>query len=372
MESNWLTNNRKTIWRVILIALACFALYSVRRSLISTLTPFLYAAVFAFLINPLINALERRGIKRLWSSLFTVLFLFLALLAFFAFFIPSIIRDASRLISTLAGGVQNLRVVFDDLIRLLKEWAGDSLDIDNRLNELATRGVQLLSGLLSRLLASLGTLVDVLLIPVITFYFLKDKELLLRSAAELFPAPRREPMRRLGSKINRLLSGYVKGKLIVTTMIGIMTGVGCLLLGLPSALTIGVLAGLFDLIPYFGPWLGGILPVLIALMSTTPIKALWVMLMILVIQQLESNLITPRVISQSVGMHPLMVMFSVLFFGATMGIPGMILGVPIMSVLLAVFQYIRRSDVLGEQLEPPEPPPPPEEPQPEPIPATEE
>ena len=358
MESNWLTNNGKTIWRVILITLAIVVLYSVRHSLLSTLTPFLYAAVFAFLINPLINALERRGIKRLWSALFTVLFLFLMLLACFALFIPSIIRDASRLISTLAGGVQNLRLVFDDLIRVLKELLGDSLDIDNRLNELVARGVQLLSGLLSRLLSSLGSLVDVLLIPVITFYFLKDKDLLLRSAGGFFPAHRREAMRRLGGQINHLLSRYVKGKLIVTTLVGVMTGLGCLLLGLPSALTIGVLAGLFDLIPYFGPWLGGILPVMIALMSATPIKALWVVLMILVIQQVESNLITPRVISQSVGMHPLLVMFSVLFFGATMGIPGMILGVPIMSVLLAVIRFIHRSDMLGQQPPPAEPPAP--------------
>ena len=113
------------------------------------------------------------------------------------------------------------------------------------------------------------------------------------------------------------------------------------------------MAGLFDLIPYFGPYLGGALPILIALIGPTPIKALWVVILIVIIQQVESNLITPRVLSERVGLHPLVVMFSVMFFGSVMGIPGMILGVPIMAVLLAVIQAAINWDRKAEKKEEP-------------------
>lgn len=343
MESNWVTRNRKTIAWSLLFALGVYLLFTARRQLIGALTPFMYAAVVAYLLNPLINRLERRGISRLWSSLATVLLIFLVLVLLFAIFIPSLIKDISQMVGVLTGGMANLRRIVEELTAKLKEWLGSSADIDARLSGVGNTLISLLSDALSRLVLSLGRLVDVLLVPVITFYFLKDKDQILRGALSLVAPARRGRAQALGADINRLLNGYVQGKLIISAAVGLLTGVGCRLIGLPNALTIGITVGAFDLVPYFGPWLGALLPFTIALISPTPIRALWVVVLVLVIQQVESNLITPRVISRRVGMHPLLVMFSVLFFGAALGIPGMILGVPIMAVLLALARYISRA-----------------------------
>lgn len=343
MESNWVTRNTKTIWRVVLIAVLAVLLYFVRKDLITTLMPFLYSAILAFLLDPLITMLETKGVRRVWSSLATVMLIFLLLVLFSVLFIPSLIRDLSYMLKNLTGGINNLKVMLDELMKWLGEMIGDTVDLDSEFSKLSGQGIQLLRDLLTRLVSSLGSLVDILLVPVITFYLLKDKESIFKAFISLFSPARRARMQLLGNEIRKLLRGYVQGKIIISAFVGLLIGLGCLLLGLPNALTIGLVVGVFDLIPYFGPWIGGMLPVLIALLGPAPIKALWVLLLILIVQQAESGLITPRVISHRVGLHPLVVMFSVMFFGAVMGIPGMVLGVPLMAVLIALVKYWRKA-----------------------------
>jgi len=116
MENNWLTRNRRTLtWVLIVLAAAAF-LYSVRRSLIGTLTRFLYAAVFAYLFNPLINKLEARGIKRFWSSLLTVLLVFITLVMFVAMFVPSVISDATTVVRRLSLNMDKLKIMMEDAL----------------------------------------------------------------------------------------------------------------------------------------------------------------------------------------------------------------------------------------------------------------
>lgn len=350
MESNWLTKNKRTIGLVIIIFLSALLLYNVRRNLMGALSPFMYAAIFSYIINPLINMLQKRGIKRVWSALFSVILIFVGLLVFFAFFIPSVISDATVLIRRLSLNIGKLRDLFDDAIRAIEGWFGSSINVQDNLNELLNMGINLLSEGIKKAISSLNSLLDVFLIPVITFYMLKDKDLLLRDIAAVFPKKQRVRMKETGRGMHSLLTGYVKGKIIISFFVGLLTGLGCLVIGIPNALTIGIVSGLFDLIPYFGPYLGALLPVMLALIGPTPIKALWVIILIIVIQQSESNLITPRVLSKRVGLHPLVVMFSVIFFGSIMGIPGMILGVPIMTMLLALIRAAIKWDSMSDTL----------------------
>lgn len=336
MESNWLTKNKRTISLVLILALAAAVLYNVRRDLQNTLSPFIAAAVFSYLLNPLINLLERKGIKRSWSSLLTVLFIFVGLLIFISVFVPNVISDVTTVIRKLSLNMDTLRSLFDEAVLVVEGWFGGSLGLQDKMADVINAGISALSTGLASLMSSLNSLIDIFLIPVITFYLLKDKDLLLRDISSTLSEPHRGRIKEIGRSINRLLSGYVKGKLLISFFVGVITGLGCLVIGLPNALTIGIVAGMFDLIPYFGPYLGGTLPVVIALIGPTPIKALWVLILIVIIQQLESNLITPRILSERVGLHPLVVMFSVIFFGSVLGIPGMLLGVPIMTTLLAL------------------------------------
>ncbi|NLC33245.1 MAG: AI-2E family transporter [Clostridiales bacterium] len=344
MESNWLTRNKRTISLVIVMLLFTLFVYNVRRSLMGTLSPFIYASIFSYLLNPFINMLQKRGVKRFWSSLLSVLLIFVGLLIFFAYFIPNVISDATVLIRRLSLNIGTLRKLFDELIHTVEGWFGNSLNVQNTVSELLDTGLNILSDGIKRAIASLNSLLDVFLIPVITFYMLKDKDMILRDTAAVIREPLRSRIKEIGGNLHKLLTGYVKGKIIISFFVGLLTALGCMAIGIPNVLTIGIVSGLFDLIPYFGPYIGAMLPVMLALIGPTPIKALWVIILIIIIQQTESNLITPRILSERVGLHPLVVMFSVMFFGSVMGIPGMILGVPIMTVLLALVKAALKWD----------------------------
>lgn len=348
MENNWLTKNKRTIGLVIILSLTALLLYNVRKNLMGALSPFIYASVFSYLLNPLINLLQKKGINRLWSSLFFVILIFVGLLVFFAVFIPNVISDATILIRRLSLNSGALKDLFDDAIHTVEGWFGSSMNVQDKLGELLNMGLDLLSAGIKKAISSLNSLLDVFLIPVISFYMLKDKDLLLRDMSAVFPEPQRARIKETGRGMHSVLTGYVKGKIIISFFVGLFTGLGCLLIGIPNALTIGIVSGLFDLIPYFGPYLGGMLPVLLALIGPAPINALWVIVLVIVIQQLESNLITPRILSRRVGLHPLVVMFSVIFFGSILGIPGMILGVPIMTILLALVRAAFKWDSMPD------------------------
>lgn len=340
MEDNWVTRNRRTLLRAFGWLAALAALWFVRRDLLSALQPFFYGIVLAFLFNPLAERLDRWGVKRWQSAVLLALMLLLALVLLVGVFIPSVVRDALQLAQRLPDGVASLRSKYREEIERVTGWlASMGSDVPG---DLGGRLAAMLTSLLGSAFKRLGGLVHILLTPVISFYLIKDKAHILAELRGLFSEKHRRVLHELWADIHRVLSGYVKGRLLVSVYIGVATGLGCLAIGLPNALTIGIMAGLFDLIPYFGPWLGGVLPVLVALMGPDPVKAVWVILLITAVQQIEINLITPRIISENVGMHPLLVMFSVLFFGRVMGVAGMIVGVPVMGSLIALVQYIRR------------------------------
>lgn len=362
MEDNWVTRNRRTVLRVLGIVVLVSALYFMRHDLLSALQPFFYGTVLAFLFSPLANKLDDMGVKRWQSAMLMALLLLALILLFVGLFIPSVVRDALQLAQRLPSGLASLRARYIDEIAYVTDWMA-SLGTAAP-GDLGTQIASAITTVIGSVLGRLSGLIHILLTPVISFYLIKDKQKILTELRGLFSAKQQRVLAELWTDIRRVLSGYVKGKLLVSAFIGTATGIGCMIIGLPNALTIGIVAGLFDLVPYFGPWLGGILPMLVALMSPDPIKAVWVIVLIAIVQQIEINLITPRIISENVGLHPLLVMFSVLFFGRMMGVTGMIIGVPVMGSLIALIQYMRRSAQRAAAMEkvdpsdlPPEPPP---------------
>ena len=339
MAVNWFKHNRRRIIQALLaFGLVLLMVFS-WDALWSTLKPFLYAIILAYLFNPLINFVQSKGVKRWISSLLLVLIILLLLLLFALVLVPSIVRDAMELIRRLPAVVAGLREDMTDLLERLNTALAGSIDARGTVDELTSRAYQVLMSMLTGLVSSLGGLVDILLIPIIMFYMLKDKDLLIAELRSWVKAGQWKSLQEMWLDINSVLSGFVRGRLILTLFVGVTTGTGAAVLGIPNPITIGILAGVLDLIPYFGPWFGGVLPVVLALISKTPFNAVWMILWIVVVQQIESSILSPKILSTEVGIHPLLVIFSVLFFGALLGVLGMIIGVPIMASALALVRY---------------------------------
>lgn len=330
----------KSAWfdlTVFIIAIIVFFL--VRKPLGSMINPFIYALVAAYLLDPLVKLLEKKGLKRIWAILLIFAAIAGIIALVFATFIPRLTRDMSVFINDIPRIFEFLKNFIEGLrageIPFIPEPIQEFLNIDKEIANISNYLRTAMGGILNSLASSTGTLLDLVMTPLIAFYYLKDKDKLVKGIMSAVPATLRKGILELGKDVDKVLGGFLKGQLTVAIFVGVLTGIGCRIIGVPYSLTIGFVAGLTNIIPYFGPWLGGILPVVLALLEK-PLMALWVVILILVIQQVESSLISPQIMSHSVGLHPLTVMFSVLFFGSMMGIPGMIIGVPLSGVLKAM------------------------------------
>ena len=339
----YIIKNKKIIFDALLFTFVAIILFLVRDNLRSIITPFIYALVLAYLLNPLVNFLERKELNRIIAILVIFIGIILALSILFMSIIPKLANDLLVFDSEIPNIFIFIESIIDELqdgrIPFLPDFLVDYIDIDAELARINLAVRSAFSNLSTFIIASTGTLLDIVMTPIITFYYLKDKERLLGNLSGILQQNRFSRLQTVLKDINRVLGGFIRGQLIVAMFVGILTGVGSAVIGVPYSLTIGFVAGVTNIVPYFGPWIGGIVPVLLALMIS-PIMALWVTIWIIIVQQIESSFISPQVLSHSVGLHPLTVIFSVLFFGNMFGIIGMIIGVPLMGTIKVLVQYI--------------------------------
>ncbi|HCX64205.1 MAG TPA: hypothetical protein DHN33_03235 [Eubacteriaceae bacterium] len=317
----------------------------IKDGVFNIINPFVYALILAYMLNPLIALLERKKVKRIYGIILVFLTFFLVVFLLAVTFIPRLVSDASRLANNLPEIFRFVTNFIIDLragdIAFIPDIVYDFVDIEEGMDQMASMLRKGLSDFSSMILASTSGLLTLIMTPIITFYYLKDKDRILKGFFDFIGSKKTTTLLRLAKDIDKVLGGFIKGQLTVALFVGILTGIGTAIIGVPNALTIGLVAGLTNIIPYFGPWLGGILPVVLALM-TEPIMALWVVLLMVGVQQVESSFISPQIMSQSVGLHPLTVMFSVLLFGNLFGIAGMIIGVPLMGTIKVLFQWIMK------------------------------
>ena len=336
---------KKAWFDIAVLVTVIIVLILVRGPIGKVISPFIYALVLAYILSPLVKLLEKRGMKRIWAILTIFLVLIGIIVILFITIIPSLTNDLSVFINDIPRIFEFFKGFIEDMrageISFIPKQIQEFLNIDQEITRISDYFKNAMGGILNFLAKSTGTLLDIIITPLITFYYLKDKDRLLGAIGSLIPIKWRKVMGELKTDAEKVLGGFIKGQITVAIFVGILTGIGCKIIGVPYSITIGFVAGLTNIIPYFGPWLGGLLPVILALMER-PIMALWVLGLILVIQQIEASFISPQIMSNSVGLHPLTVIFSVLFFGSMMGIPGMIIGVPLMGVLKAI--AIRLSD----------------------------
>jgi len=177
-----------------------------------------------------------------------------------------------------------------------------------------------------------GMILDFILALVISFYLLLDGQRIRERSLALVPSQHRAKAVFLQANVARVLGGYLRGQLVLALIIGVAAGVGTALLGLPYAVVIGVLAGLFELVPMFGPILSVIPAALVALFMPFP-TIIWVLLFFLFIQQVENNVLAPRISGHAVGLHPLGAMFALLAGFQLAGLLGALFSVPLAGVL---------------------------------------
>ena len=206
------------------------------------------------------------------------------------------------------------------------------LNLQKAIQEMLERVTGVVLGLFSNVFTFL-------IIPLVVYYVLRDMDNLKRSAVQFCPKKYRNWVIRIGSEMDSTLGAYFRGMLIICFLVGLLTYLGLALVGLDFALIFGFIAGLTNIIPYFGPIIGAIPAVLLGLLDS-PALALKILIVYVIVQQLENQLIAPQVLGRSLGLHPLVVIFVLLLGGKLFGLAGLIFAVPFTAIIRILLKNI--------------------------------
>jgi predicted PurR-regulated permease PerM len=305
------------------------------------LLPFVVGAALAYLLDPLANLLIRRGINRLVAALLIIALFVIVFAGILVVIAPVLVDQLAALVGKLPGYLERLQVLVADPSHswLLKMMGGTSGATQGSLGVLMNKLVGYLTDVLSTLWTKGEALLSLLslfvITPVVTFYLLVDWDRVVSSLDSLVPVPQRQTVHELAGEINEALSGYVRGQLLVCVILGVYYAVGLTLAGLNFGLLIGVVSGFLTFIPYVGSLTALVVSFAVAVAQFYPdwTHILIVVGVILVGQFLEGNVLSPKLVGGSVGLHPVWLIFALLAFGYLFGFLGLLLAVPLAAAV---------------------------------------
>lgn len=317
------------------------------------LLPFAFSAIFAYLGDPLVDKLESLRIKswrpgRTLSVVVVFASLSIALIALLLVIIPGIESQISLFFRKLP---EYFRWVNEQLIpRLQQSWHFDVQPVDgNKLIDMLKQHWQKAGGIMATVISSVsrsGTvivewLMNLLLIPVITFYLLRDWDELVVKIHDLIPRRYALTISRLATESDQVLGAFVRGQLYVMMALGMIYSFGLWLVGLDLSLLIGMIAGLVSFVPYLGSIVGIVVASSAALLQFhEPIYLLPVSLVFLVGQSIEGMLLTPWLVGDQIGLHPVAVIFAIMAGGQLFGFLGVLLALPVASVVMVLLRHV--------------------------------
>lgn len=312
------------------------------------LTPFVLAAMLGWLGDPLVDRLQRAGRSRNVAVSLVFIVMALLLLAAVVVLIPLIVQQISTLIEALPSYREWIMTTalpwLEDRTGMeISGWLDlDSIIVLLRENWERAGGMasQVLGYVTSSSMALVTFLVNIVLVPVLTFFFLRDWDLLVERVATLIPRDHLATVSRLARESDAVLGGFLRGQFLVMLVLGVMYGVGLWAVGLNLGILIGVIAGLLTFVPYLGPASGIILGSIAALMQFGDWKHLLAVLVVFGVGQvIESYWLTPKLVGDRIGLHPVAVVFAVLAGGALFGFLGMLLALPVAAVVNVLLRY---------------------------------
>ncbi len=341
--------DRPQLWAWLAIAAAAGLLVWL---LAPILAPFLFAGILAYILDPIVERLTHRYFPRPLAAL-VVMVLALALFVGVLFVIlPLLYKETRLLFERLPGFV-------DWVNQHAAPWLKAKFDLDVRFDvdtvkEMATNAFSQNENLAQRVLHSVGVgglrlaifVANLLLVPVVLFYLLRDWQRLLAAATSLIPVRARSKALTMAAEIDAVLAEYLRGEIFVILIMSTYYAVALSLAGLEFALPIGVLTGLAVLVPYVGITLGLFLATAAALLQFGTLSGLlWVWLAIGIGQALEGMAVTPLIVGNRIGLHPVAVIFALLAFGQVFGFFGVLLALPASAALLVGLRHLRAAYV---------------------------
>lgn len=327
----------------------------------AVLLPFVMAAVLGYLLDPLANKLERLGVARIWATTIILVGSIVAVILVLVLFTPMLVNQIAGFIKALPDLVKRAQQLAASasasfshgwgstlLARLGLDDSGTVSEIKSSASDIVNKGIALLvgfaNGLLSRGAALLDLLSLIVITPVVAFYMLLDWRKMVATIDGLVPPRNRETVRAIAHDIDRALAGFLRGQSLVCLFLAAWYGIGLSLIGLNFGLLIGIAGGLLAFVPYVGSMLVLVLSLLIAVVQGWPSWHLpaFALGIVLVGQFLEGNVLSPKLVGDKVGLHPVWIIFALLAFGTVGGFTGLIVAVPVASAIGVILRFATR------------------------------
>ena len=337
-------------------------------SAISTLTgilmPFIYGAVIAYLLKPVCNSIEsflRRfipekmnGLINALSVALTILFGLLLVYALVMMIVPQLITSVTTLYYTAQANItrfmywaNHLEFIENNeqIMELLNSaYAALNTNLDTWIKNTLLPSMQnIVSGAAIGVLNVVTMAKNLIIGIIVAVYMLASRKRFVQQGKLVLHSIVRPRWAQLITEevkyADRMFGGFINGKIMDSAIIGVLCYIGCLIFKFPSALLVSVIIGVTNVIPFFGPFIGAI-PATLLILIQNPIKALWFVLFVLVLQQLDGNIIGPKILGNTTGLSSFWVLFAILLFGGLWGFVGMIVGVPLFAVIYDVIKKL--------------------------------
>ena len=327
------------------------------------LVPLLSSFALAYMLEPLVEILERRGWSRTAAVLATLAMATVALILALIFVIPSIwsqlVRSYEQLPNALEAGhrvidpmIAKLKTASPPVYEFLQSWLQKVRSPEQQAQIGATIGSWLQGGLL-KLVTATSSLFDLLLIPFFVFYLLSDYLKMRARIERLIPPRYRATGRGLLSQINSVLSAYVRNQVLIAFVMGLLYSFGFAVLRVPLALTIGMISGFLNFVPYLGTLTGLVLAVsFTALDGAGPGRLIGVVAVFAIVQSVEGYYLTPKLLGKSLNLHPLVVLLGLVIGGNLFGLLGIILAVPVIAAATVILRFLCGCSARGRYFQP--------------------
>ncbi|MGJ6538462.1 AI-2E family transporter [Listeria monocytogenes] len=324
--------------------------------------PIILAGISYYLFNPIIDWLEKHKWKRGWAIALLYLVIIGLLILLFSFVIPAVKDQIVSLFKSFPGYWDQITQKFDEFSRSsLFDQLKDKLNtnMSDIMKTLSTKGTSVINSAISSIGSIVGTVTEVVLAivttPLVLFYLLKDGKKLPDFLLKMLPVNGRAHTRQVLGEANHQISSYIRGQIIVSLCIGILLFIGYLIIGLPYALTLAIIAACTSIVPYLGPAIA-IIPAIIIAIVTSPWLLIKLIIVWCVVQLLEGKFISPQVMGKTLKVHPITILFVILVAGNLFGVLGVIFAVPGYAVLKVIVTHVfiwfkRISGLYGEQPE---------------------
>ncbi|WP_423738699.1 AI-2E family transporter [Clostridium niameyense] len=331
-------NKFKNYKYIIIIPLILILLYLIlKNEIVASILNLIFISFFIYyFIKPIHRFLKNKGVGNKLGAIILILSLISLIILIVTSFVPAVFKESLN-INKVIINIEQYIEKFYDKVKILKNNKSSYVILDKLGEKFNSSVIEFENKFFKSLLNIGANILDIAVVPIIVYYFLAEGESIRNKILIVFPVKFRELVKNIFEDIDKVIGRYIVSQVLLSLIIGVATFIILVILKIDFPILLSFLNAFFNIIPYFGPIIGSLPAILIALMKSYK-SALWTLCLLYLLQQIEGNIIAPKVTGDSIDMHPLTIIFLLTIGGKLYGFIGMVIAIPIGVVLKVIYE----------------------------------